>query len=203
MLCHNSVEFVGLARVLARDAVEERGQRLVCRMSDRGNQNRLMQGAHAVAGPHARLAAGRELAPHHLALGRKAPGARHLLRLPGRHGPPAGPQEQQAIAAREQADRECLDGIEAHDAVMRVCPFRRAGGTVIFKIPGRICHDDVIRQRREIAKGPGAHQRPTSQPNAVRERGGAPATLAAWSACQRCCASLQATIFRPADRWNA
>ena len=164
VLGHNAVELVGLARVLARNAVEERRQRLVRRVPDGGDQNRLMERAHAVAGPHAWLAAGREFAPHHLALRREPPSACHVLGLPGRHGPTAGPQEQQAIAAGEQADRQCLDGVEAHDAVVRIGPLRGPGGTVVLKVPRRICHDDVIGQRREFAKGPGAHARPTSHP---------------------------------------
>src|SRR5882724_10672951 len=140
-------------------------------MSDRSDQDRLMQRAYAVAGPHAWLAAGRELAPYHLALRREAPRPCHLLRLPGRDGPSAGPEQQQAVAARELADRQCLDGVEAHHAVMRVSPLRRAGRTVIFKVPGRVCHDDVVRQGWEIAKGPGAHERPTLLADAVWQRG--------------------------------
>ena len=166
-----------------------------------------MQRAHAEASPHAWLAVGRELAPHHLALGRKAPGARHLLGLPGRHGPPAGPQEQQAIAARKQADWERLDGIKAHDAVVRVRPLRRAGGTVIFEVPRRICHDDVIRQRREIAKRPGAHERPTSHPTLFVSAAVPPATLAAWSAGRGTVpgtlCSIASNNVRPDDRWKA
>src|SRR5215470_9896453 len=135
MLGHDAVELVGFARVLACNAVKERWQRLVGRMSDGGDEDRLVQRAHAIASPHTWLAAGGELAPHHLTLGREAPGARHLLRLPGGDGPSAGPQEEQAVAAGEQADWQSLDGIKAHDAVVRVSPLRGAGGTVIFKVP--------------------------------------------------------------------
>jgi hypothetical protein len=60
-------------------------------------------------------------------------------------------------AARELVNRQCLDVLKRHHAVMRISAFLGPGIRIVFEVPWWIGHDHVVAEHRESAELPCRH----------------------------------------------
>jgi hypothetical protein len=138
---HEIVELSWLSAVPTCNPIERRWEGLVLRVADGAVQDRLVHGPDAIAGADARRWDSFE--PNDIGERLKAPRPRHVQRLTRGNGPSGGPQRQQA-AAGKLVRRQRLDRLERHYSVVGIRAFFGAGVGVVFEIPWRISHDDVV-----------------------------------------------------------